>query len=357
MFNLERIRHAINRPSQALHNVLAKLKIRFFFTGIYRTTEINYLIRENTNSQIMNRETIFDSATIEFKTKDGILRHTFTKREMITLKNVFVNLESGLVYVKYHDEKFYRVIKESSEWPSSHNIFFPSPHHKNVQPLDGDFALSFTKNGFYHEMSEDLPNSLMIPKEKTFLVRNKLANFEFELVAKFFEKKYISQDSWILLPQLTFISRGEDVGYIHPENLWKIRNEFFINKVEKNPTKYLYVSRKNSRRGLINESQIEKILADSGFEIIYAEDFTIEQQRRIFSDAKVIAGPHGAGLFNGVWATSAKLIEIMDPNNLNRCFEWQSLIARQEYIRLINRPGLGSIRQLAMKIVSEAQKE
>ena len=74
----------------------------------------------------------------------------------------------------------------------------------------------------------------------------------------------------------------------------------------------LFVSREKARnRRIVNMEELTPILKAFGFEIVLAEDLTLEEQVRLFSQADVIAGPHGAGLTNMLFAKPhARVIEI-----------------------------------------------
>lgn len=52
-----------------------------------------------------------------------------------------------------------------------------------------------------------------------------------------------------------------------------------------------------------------KFLSDCGFEIVYPELLSFEQQIAIFINAKVIIGPHGSAFTNIIFSEHAKVIE------------------------------------------------
>jgi capsular polysaccharide biosynthesis protein len=61
----------------------------------------------------------------------------------------------------------------------------------------------------------------------------------------------------------------------------------------------LYISRaKAARRRIVNEDDVTSVLREFGFETIYAEELSFEQQVQIFSRARYIVSNHGAGLTN-----------------------------------------------------------
>jgi hypothetical protein len=82
---------------------------------------------------------------------------------------------------------------------------------------------------------------------------------------------------------------------------------------EDNKYKRVYISRRYSKRPLPNENEIEDLMRKNSFEIVYLESIPFDLQVAIFSQAEIICGAHGAGLYNIVWAKNCKkIIEIYD---------------------------------------------
>lgn len=73
----------------------------------------------------------------------------------------------------------------------------------------------------------------------------------------------------------------------------------------------LFVSRADAdERRIENRGEVERRFEDHGFEIVVPSEHTVAEQVRLFRDATVIAGPHGAGLTNALFATDATLLEL-----------------------------------------------
>ena len=65
-------------------------------------------------------------------------------------------------------------------------------------------------------------------------------------------------------------------------------------------------------RSTTKEKSIEDLFKKNGYTIIYAEDYTLKQQVKLFSSAKVIASVSGTGLFNTFWCNKdTKVFEIL----------------------------------------------
>jgi len=84
----------------------------------------------------------------------------------------------------------------------------------------------------------------------------------------------------------------------------------------------IYVSRSMaSRRRVINEAEVVECLSAYGIGVVNSEILSLEEQVRLFRQAELIVGPHGAGLTNMLFSQHAKVIEFLgDPNPSARHF-------------------------------------
>ncbi len=114
------------------------------------------------------------------------------------------------------------------------------------------------------------------------------------------------------------------LGNFSPRQLQAIRHQFFtkLGITGPRPERLLYVSRKDAReRQISNESEIQDYLISRGFEILHLTGKPLAEQIRLFSQAKVIIGPHGAGLSNAIFAPKeCTLVELLPDDNVNMCF-------------------------------------
>ncbi len=88
---------------------------------------------------------------------------------------------------------------------------------------------------------------------------------------------------------------------------------------------YIYVSRADTsgktKRSVANEKELVEELKKRGFKVIIPGKHTLAEQVKMFKEAKVIMGPHGAGLTNLLFADNFKaLIELFPENFQCNCF-------------------------------------
>lgn len=63
-------------------------------------------------------------------------------------------------------------------------------------------------------------------------------------------------------------------------------------------------------RRVVNEQELLNVLSKRGFVAYSLEDLSFEDQVRLFMGAKVVIGPHGAGLANMIFSQDLKVIEL-----------------------------------------------
>ena len=81
-----------------------------------------------------------------------------------------------------------------------------------------------------------------------------------------------------------------------------------------NAQRQIYISRKKAiNRKIVNEPELEEILAARGFEIVCFEDLTVAQQFKIAGEARTIVTAHGAALANTMFARPGTNIVEMYP--------------------------------------------
>jgi capsular polysaccharide biosynthesis protein len=91
-----------------------------------------------------------------------------------------------------------------------------------------------------------------------------------------------------------------------------LRNKLSHIFSNRNEDQLIYLSRRDSpHRVMLNEEELERQLTTIGFKCITGSNLSAADQIRIFSSARIIVGPHGAGLTNLIWAhDNATVLEI-----------------------------------------------
>ncbi len=109
---------------------------------------------------------------------------------------------------------------------------------------------------------------------------------------------------------------------------------------DETPRRRLWVSREDTKkRRLGNEQALQPILERHGFETVMPGKLSFADQVRLFAQAEVIAGTHGAGLTNILFSPrSARVLEIFPENKLRNTYFLMSRSLGQTYRYLIAGP-------------------
>lgn len=98
----------------------------------------------------------------------------------------------------------------------------------------------------------------------------------------------------------------------------------------------VYISRQQARNRMVrNYREWEEELESRGFEPIIAESLSVKDQIRVFNNADVIMGPHGAGLTNMVFGDDPLVIELFPDSRIQYSFMYMADRLGFEYEPLI----------------------
>ncbi|MDM9379589.1 glycosyltransferase family 61 protein [Chlorogloeopsis sp. ULAP01] len=122
----------------------------------------------------------------------------------------------------------------------------------------------------------------------------------------------------LIVPSFRNLYLDENIysGYTSPQGLTWLAEEL-KRYVRKNYTSitdvhpYVYVSRRKAvGRRILNESEVAECLQSYNFRSYVLEELNLAEQINLFSQAKFVIAPHGAGLSNIIFSTNSKVIEI-----------------------------------------------
>lgn len=79
-------------------------------------------------------------------------------------------------------------------------------------------------------------------------------------------------------------------------------------------TRHIYISRRYSTlRQMINEVEVEELMASLGFSIVYAERLSFEEKAVLMNHASFVVSPHGTGLLNCAMCHSNTAVVVIMP--------------------------------------------
>jgi len=127
---------------------------------------------------------------------------------------------------------------------------------------------------------------------------------------------------WI--KQLTITKHAAPIGSANPKLINQLSNILSL-KTNKNPNRFIFVSRKKAKkRFIINEQELNVLFASLGIEVHCFEDYTLNQQIQLMAECKLLIGLHGAGLTNMLFMPEkAVIVELRNDEKApyNHCYK------------------------------------
>jgi|SoiMethySBSTD1v2_1073268.scaffolds.fasta_scaffold12178_10 glycosyl transferase family 61 len=218
-----------------------------------------------------------------------------------------------------------------------HEVLPPKP---SVQR--GSYVLlasAWSERSYYHWLIDALPRlSLLdaIPDgaRLPLIVPSTLHRYHEESLtaAGVAKSRQIGFTNAVQVDRLYYPGLLSPTGHTSPHAIRWLRDTFRPHLSTRKPFRRLYVTRRDTRRRILNEDEIVEFLLPHGFEVVCPGDMSIFDQVSLFSEAQVIVGPHGAGLTNIVFCPEgATVVELFGSNYINGCFWAITNLRRQTH--------------------------
>jgi capsular polysaccharide biosynthesis protein len=115
--------------------------------------------------------------------------------------------------------------------------------------------------------------------------------------------------------------------------------------IEDSSGRKLFVSRGTAAsRRVVNEAELEPVLAEHGFEVVDPAGMSIAEQVALFSQASAVVGPHGAGLTNLLFSPpGTRVVELFAAPAAQEVSNYRVLASHlgMPYTRLLAKPVAG----------------
>ena len=200
----------------------------------------------------------------------------------------------------------------------------------NRRPVTGpQFAVVLPWTGFFHFLLESLPSfirslryadasaAVVVPKDRPAIIDEILRHLG---VA---DERIVAASRPLRLRRHVFTGLPPYSGFVQPSDIQLLKTSISSSLASNVAGREdIYVSRKNTpRRALDNENELERHLAAKGFQVVYAERMSFQEQIEVFRRARTVVAPHGAGLANLIWCEGpSKVIEVFAHGMHNDCY-------------------------------------
>jgi hypothetical protein len=233
----------------------------------------------------------------------------------------------------------YGLISEPQQHPAMYELFLPPIKH-----IPGRVAVitSAKPDNYYHWMFDILPRFEIVQKSglvSDYYLINATTQFQKDSlqVLNIPSHQIISptHNTHIEADELIVPSLLGPVFNVSPQPraCRYLRSTFLQSAGTRKPHRALYITRADaSIRRVINEAEIREEVIANGFEIVSLSDVPLLQQVEIFSEAKIIVGPHGAGFTNAVFCEpGVVLVEFLPQWHQIDCFKRLADFVGMEY--------------------------
>ncbi|MGC4072103.1 MAG: glycosyltransferase family 61 protein [Nibricoccus sp.] len=266
---------------------------------------------------------------------ESVPHPNFVKHSQGTIPSTYVAEIAGARIWGYYDSAILtadgRLIPELSKdmWgdPSIHPIFararFARPRQLRGRTLS--LITPEAAGNYHHWMIDMLPRVGLVQRAgwdlNTFdqiLIKHRNYPFQKQVFARLGidESKIIrvNDSDHFQAESLVVPSFHHDSTVVNSADLNYVRSLFAPSEPAP-PRRRLYLGRRDTtHRRVLNDAELQPVLARYGFEDVSLSGLTVEAQARLLSDAEAVVGPNGSALANLIFAQpSCRVIEFFAP--------------------------------------------
>ncbi|HXC05450.1 MAG TPA: glycosyltransferase family 61 protein, partial [Bacteroidia bacterium] len=136
--------------------------------------------------------------------------------------------------------------------------------------------------------------------------------------------RLIPRKAVLQLPELFLMNYAAGSGRHHPRILSEVRNKIRSGLAARSakPFRKIYVSRSRQQsRKIANETEVKQMLEQHGFETVYFEGMSINQQIERMQECSVFVSSHGANMTNTLFLPAgAQVLELINDREPNFCY-------------------------------------
>lgn len=205
-------------------------------------------------------------------------------------------------------------------------------------------------NNPWHWVVDCLPKLISLERalngrSLTLLMPEGLSGFQRDsmqaLLPANFSIEYLPPETWVESETFFWpsLASGRCNACLPPGYFDEMRARVFahygLSKAE-NPQRRLYITRRNARhRRVKNETEVDALLREFGFEVIELERLSFREQLELFQQASFVAGPHGAGLVATVFSGPLTLLAFYATQCPPNYFHTQAHALGQRHLYLL----------------------
>ncbi len=194
---------------------------------------------------------------------------------------------------------------------------------------------------YYHWLTDGLTRLLHLPsfpEDTKILVPPGLPPFALDSLKMLglADRVREATEEHLLIENYHFAGPSALTGCVNPMGVAWLRKSFGLPPKPAGGHRKIFISRQGTTRSVSNLREVEHALAADDWEIIDPGRLSFGEQLETFKQARIIAGIHGAGMTNVLWAPpGTRVVEFMPRSFRNACYEGISLVLGHSHQVLI----------------------
>ena len=286
----------------------------------------------------------FDDAAYSKFIRQDSDKHTYEEEYVLAVDDVLLEPER-LLGIRGFNELVEQTIVY--KWDRQYPYILPYLLNRHKEQVIDEAILydgSATRN-YYHHFVDALSSLTILEKsgvrpDLPMLVNRVMYEspfFQYLLKrSAFFQNlnwRVVEADEWLRVRKLYKLKAVE----FEPETWTRMRQLYELPELRPHRRVFLNRDRRKFGRYLTNEEEVTQMLAKYGFEMVLAENMSVEEQEKMFQETEYLVALTGMGLIQQFFMNPryGHIIEIMPLNRLMPEYYWQGFKLGMKYYDVV----------------------
>ena len=328
-------------PYSLIYFLKKRISINYLLFGKAKRNIGNYLVNDaNAEFTLYNMETELGTEVVNgfqscFKTYRS--RKDFLRKYVLEVDNCFIEPKRGWGILANDNSLVYDSISNNTWREAYHPSWLQYKKGKdNAACYSKLISINLIARGetnywhFLHDLLGEIALAKkLLPGNIPFLISKTLATQPFFRSA-LLQSGYLAHCTWVIRDDRYY--KADKAWFIQTmpnsnEQFFDVRKILGIQDSDNTKQKKIFLKRNEKRiRFIKNNAEIETIARQYNFEVVDADNLSLQQQIELFGETKFLVGTHGAGLTNVLFRKNAPLhlLELLPQDYLQPHYFWLS---------------------------------
>lgn len=328
-------------PFSFIYFFKKKISVNYLLFGKSKKNIGTYLVDDNsTGLNLYSMENELGKEVIsgfEASYRSYISHEGFLRKYVLEVSNCIIEPGFGWAITAKDNKLVFDSISNNS-WREVYHPSYRKFKMRGGNTIDIPAIISINlipggESNYWHFLHDLLGQVALAKKvlntDIPFLINKALAEKSF-FKSALIQSSYLAKCTWIIRDE-KYIDAGK-AYFIQTmpngnEQFFDVRNMLEVKESNKEKQRKIFLTRNKSRiRFVNNKDEIEEIARQYGFEIVDADNLSLQQQIELFGETRYLVGIHGAGLTNVLYRKNAPLhlLELLPQDYLQPHYFWIS---------------------------------